>query len=140
MRERLAEVRQGCPAHVNSRVLIDAAENKLPKTYSTAGTGLRLRQFYLKLSGELKLMREDSADGRRKMRTHVDGFEDLLPKCDSSWKRFADAIARQLEAVKDAPKLEEKNLTPRQKKAGEELKAATDAAKLEYEEAIKFKG
>lgn len=138
VRQRLESVRTACPAHLTASVLLEAGSERLPPRYSTAGTGLRLRQFYLDLTGDIKLVRESSADGRRRLREHLQRFELLQQRADPSWQRFSTALARMVDALKDAPKADEKNPSSREKKAAEALKEASASAKLEYEEALKF--
>ncbi|MGI8602640.1 MAG: hypothetical protein ACR2OZ_06525 [Verrucomicrobiales bacterium] len=139
VRFRAKEIAQACPAHLGARVLIRAAEGRLPKTYSTAGTGLRLRQFYLKLSGDLKLLREDKPEARRKLRAFIGEFESLAAKADPGWQRFSKALEALLDGVKDAARFGAKDTSPRAKKATDALKTLTAAAKLEYDEALKFR-
>jgi hypothetical protein len=138
-RARVNEIAQAVPVHLSARVLTAAADGRLPKAYSTAGSGLRLRQFYLKIAGDLKTLRDDKPESRKKLRAHTETFEVLSMKCDPVWQRFSKSLDTLLEAVKDASKFESKDSSARGKKANDALKSATEAAKLEYEEALKFR-
>ena len=140
VRANLDAVQKAAPEHLALRVLLAPAGRETTATYSSAGTGARLRQFCADAKPTLSTLKShlDDADAKKKVRELETRLDQLQPRLHADWKRFSDATRAWLEAGKDALRYGKDKSSPKGKKAMDSLTETGKAIDLEMETAAKM--
>jgi hypothetical protein len=140
VRARLEATAKACPQHLTARTLLRLGSKEAPLTYTSTATGLKLRQFYAKvLLGAKGLRSAKDGEDKKKLRGLDEEFQQLAPRCHPDWKRFQGVLTEWLEVLRDSLRFDSKDTSSRAKKNADALKLLAEKARVENEEAAKFR-
>ncbi len=139
-RAKLELVQKTAPEHLASRVILAPESREAQLTYSSSGSGTRIRQFCADAKPTLSGLKShlDDADTKKKVRDLETRFEQLEPRMHPDWKRFADAAKAWLEASKDFLRYGRDKGSPKGKKAADALTETAKAVESEMITAAKM--